>query len=489
MNRGGFMLGRPNRGRLVRVALALTVAVLARDPLAGQGRTPQIEGPISGGERGSAFGGWAQDAVPGGYMEQEWFLSGTATSYSKSGAWTTDGRWAVTPDASGSYAVRMLVRRPVDEGRFNGMVVVEWLNVTANAEGAADYSQMAEELLREGYAWIGVGAQAVGVHAPGSGLKAWDPVRYAALSHPGDRFSYDIFTQAARAVRTPATAARLLGDLTPSVVLAAGRSQSAFRLVTYINAIHPRDRVFDAYFVHSRGANAAGLTADGMGRDETGPIPAGAWIREDVDVPVFDLQTEGDMVTLGSHQARQPAGDRYRRWEIAGAAHTEIPRWVVEVPPALSMGPGCANPVNAAPHHAFVKSGLRALSNWIRSGVPPRQSPEIEIVASAADPIARDEHGNARGGVRISELVAPTARLDGARNSVASATPGTQNFCFLYGNTVAFDAVKLRSLYPTHSSFVDRFVAAVDVLEGEGYLLAPEAEEARRAARESSIGR
>jgi hypothetical protein len=64
-----------------------------------------------------------------------------------------------------------------------------------------------------------------------------------------------------------------------------------------------------------------------------------------------------------------------------------------------------------------------------------------------------------------------------------------QNFCFLFGNTQPFDAATLRSLYPTHEAFVSRFVAAVDALERDGYLLAPEAEAAREAARASGIGR
>ena len=112
-------------------------------------------------------------------------------------------------------------------------------------------------------------------------------------------------------------------------MLATGRSQSAFRLVTYINAVHPHARLFDGYVVHSRGANAAGLTAEQLARDAENPIPAGAHIRPDLDVPVFDLQTEGDMITLGAHLTRQEPNARYRRWEIAGAAHTETPRWVV----------------------------------------------------------------------------------------------------------------------------------------------------------------
>ena len=142
--------------------------------------------------------------------------------------------------------------------------------------------QMQEEIVREGYAWIGVGAQSVGINAPATGLKAWDAVRYASLAHPGDAYSYDIFSQAARAIRQPRGEDPLRG-LRIRHVLATGRSQSAFRLVTYINAIHPAARLFDGYFVHSRGSNAAGISADGLARDTSDPIPAGARIRSDLD--------------------------------------------------------------------------------------------------------------------------------------------------------------------------------------------------------------
>jgi hypothetical protein len=348
---------------------------------------------------------------------------------------------------------------------------------------------MAEELVREGYAWVGVGAQFVGVNAPGTGLKAWDPERYGALSHPGDRFSYDIFSLAARALRVTPGSGHPLAGLTVGHLVATGRSQSAFRLVTYVNAIHPRDGLFDGYFIHSRGANASGLAADGMGADAERPIPPGARIRTDLDVPVFDLQTEGDMVALRSHLTRQPAGDQYRRWEIAGAAHAEVPRWVIEEPPPLSTGPGCAVPVNAAPHDAVVKAGLRAFSRWVTMGEVPPQSPDIELGdPNAEDPIVRDEFGNALGGIRLPHLEAPTATLDGRRNSVAPPAPPGQNFCFLFGATEAFSAETLREMYPSHDAFVNRYNAAVDALERDGYLLPPEAEAARRAARESTIG-
>jgi hypothetical protein len=64
-----------------------------------------------------------------------------------------------------------------------------------------------------------------------------------------------------------------------------------------------------------------------------------------------------------------------------------------------------------------------------------------------------------------------------------------RNFCFLFGRTKLFDAATLRSLYPTHDTFVKTFTAAADALEQQGYLLTPEADAVRKAAQASQIGR
>lgn len=453
-----------------------------------------LTGPITGGDRGQPFSAMPPaELTQAAYTESEFFLSGTATAFTPSAPPAMDGRWTVTPGTTAAYKVRMLVRRPADAKKFNGFVVVEWLNVTANLEGAADFMQMQEELLRQGYAWVGVGAQAAGVNSPRTGLKDFDKARYGSLVHPGDAYSYDIFSQAADALRHPA-GPNPLGGLAIRKMIATGRSQSAFRLVTYINAVHPLTHLFDGYLVHSRGANASGFSAEGLTRDAENAIPPGAHIRTDVDVPVLDLQTEGDMVALRAHLTRQPPFAHYRRWEIAGAAHAETPRWVAEVPPALDMGPSCKDPVNSAPHHAVVKAALSALSRWVRDGEVPPQSPAIELGPdpAAPDPIVRDAHGNAKGGIRLPELEAPTATLDGGANSMAQEAPtsgGARNFCFLFGRTKPFDAAALKALYPAHDAFVKPFTTAVDALVESGYLLAPEAAAAKKAAQDSAIGR
>jgi alpha/beta hydrolase family protein len=470
---------------LLLVVAAATAIVGAAEPVGN----PMVTGPASGG-RGQPFGALsAADLSQSHYTEAEFFFGGTAASYDKDGAWGLDGMWAVKPSRTATYKIRMLVRRPADAARFNGIVVVEWLNVTAMLEGAADFMQMKEEIEREGYAWVGIGAQASGVNAPRTGLKAFDAERYGSLEHPGDAYSYEMFSQGVQAVVHP-KGIDPLGGLRIRKTIATGRSQSAFRLVTYINAFHAATRLFDGYLVHSRGANAAGLTAEQLARDSD-PIPAGAHIRSDVDAPVLDLQTEGDIVTLRAHTTHQPASGRYRRWEIAGAAHAESPRWVAEVPPPLEMGLGCKEPINTAPHHAVVKAALRALTRWVRDGVAPPQSPAIALVdnADAPDPIVRDAHGNAKGGIRLPELEAPVARLDGQRNDVAQAAGGAPNFCFLFGHTVAFDAETMKALFPSHDAFVTRFNAAADALVRDGYWLKPEGDAAKHAAEQSHVGR
>ena len=405
-----------------------------------------VTGPVSGGDRGQAFAAMpAAELSRASYTEGEYFFSGTATAFKPTGPLGVDGVWKVVPDTTAEYKVRMLVRRPTDARRFSGIVVVEWLNVTALAEGAADFMQMQELLLREGYAWVGVGAQAAGVNSPRSGLKDFDRTRYGSLVHPGDAYSYDIFSQAADAVRHPKDR-DVLGGLTIKKVMATGRSQSAFRLVTYINAIHPLTHLFDGYLVHSRGANASGFKAEGLTRDAENPVPAAARVRTDIDVPVLDLQTEGDMVALRAHLTHQAPFVHYRRWEIAGAAHAETPRWVAEVPPALDMGQACKDPVNSAPHHAVVKAALAALTRWVQDGTVPPQSPAVELGDSAApDPIVRDAHGLAKGGIRLPEVEAPTAAIDGGANTGAQeAAPGAvRNFCFLFGRTKLFDDATL----------------------------------------------
>ena len=56
------------------------------------------------------------------------------------------------------------MNRPIDSGDFNGTVVVEGLNVFGGVDASPDWMQSHVELVRQGYAWVGVSAEAVGLN-------------------------------------------------------------------------------------------------------------------------------------------------------------------------------------------------------------------------------------------------------------------------------------------------------------------------------------
>src|SRR5262245_31213378 len=289
---------------------------------------------LSGGN-GVFIGAANPTGLPKSYVEQEFTAAGRATSYKADGELTADGRWTLQPDQPADYRTRVLVRRPKHPKDFSGTVVVEWLNVSGGVDADPEFVTLREELLRQGHAWVGVSAQAIGVEggpvavkvdvagseAAGKGLKGIDPARYGSLQHPGDAFAFDIYSQVARALRD----GQGLGDLQPARVIAAGESQSAFALTSYIDGVQPLTHAFDGFFVHSRGGPPLPLVEPGQPADIARALGGQPTIlRTDTDVPIMDVQTESDIAgILTSASARQPDSDRFRLWEVTGTAHAD----------------------------------------------------------------------------------------------------------------------------------------------------------------------
>jgi len=112
-----------------------------------------------------------------GYGEEEFFYEGTANTYST----PEFGKNAEITKSGIPFRSRFLVRRPATQARFNGMVIVEWLNVTNGYDTDVLWLYQKEFLIREGYAWIGVSAQDGGVSRAPNGIKVWSPTRYGTL--------------------------------------------------------------------------------------------------------------------------------------------------------------------------------------------------------------------------------------------------------------------------------------------------------------------
>ncbi len=231
---------------------------------------------------------------------------------------------------------------------FNGTVIVEWLNVTAGADSPPDWIMAHNEFIREGYAYVGVSAQAVGVNALKNSTTPATAARYASLKHPGDSYSYDIFSRAGLLAKEPA--ATLLGGLTADRVIAAGESQSASRMVTYIDAVQPLEHVYDGFMVHSRSGSGSAISRRRWITRVSYPAPAP--IRDDLDVPVMVVQAEGDVIN-SNLLARQPDTALFRAWEMAGTSHADAYTLRDSMTPATAAAPHCHVRVLARSRQSF----------------------------------------------------------------------------------------------------------------------------------------
>jgi hypothetical protein len=420
------------------------------------GPAATLRGPVSPGDGASFILDEAGHGLAAaGYTQTEFFASGVADSYRAVGPTGADGMWAVTAASSAPYRTRIVVREPADPSRFNGTVVVEWLNVSGGADLPADAIYLSPELERAGYAWVGVSAQKTGV----DNLREKDPARYSSLSHPGDAFSYDIFSQTARALLTM-DARGPLGSLHPRYLLAVGESQSAIYLTTYIDAVQPVAHVFDGFLVHSRAGGAIPIPG---GTSDVSLMGGGIRIRSDIGVPVLIIATETDEAFGHYYDARQPDSRFVRLWDIAGASHADTYAYGGG---AASLG--CSS-VNDAPSHFIIEAALSSVDTWLRSGTPPPSAPRLDVRTVGGAPTVQDDAlGVAIGGIRGPWVAVPAATYSG------HAPPGSQGWCFLFGSTRAFSSAQLAALYPSKSAYIHSYTEAADRAIEAGYLLAPD---------------
>lgn len=444
--------------------------------------------PLDGG-KGPFLVGTAFDLEALGYAQAEYELSGTARSYRRTGQ---DGPVEPTGEEA-EFATRVMVYRPADPAAFNGTVWVEWLNVTAGFDSAADWIFTHTELLRRGAAWVGVSAQQIGVQGgtgpiglSGPGLVGTDPDRYGGLHHPGDRFSYDIYAQASAVARRGA--GTILEGLPVERVLAIGESQSAFRLTTYVNDLDPLFTVHDGFLVHARGGGAAPVDDS---PDAPSPL-TGPPVRfaEHLRVPVLCVEAETDLLVLDYLPARQDDHASFALWEIAGASHADMYTFfagridngrlpIAELASAWRprdkvFGMALDHPVNAGPQHYVMNAAVHHLERWVRDGSRPPAAPRLDIRAGRLVP---DELGNARGGIRSPHLEAPVAVLSGLGN-------GGHPISILCGRTEPFTRQTLLSLYHSRAAYLGRVADTTAAAVEAGFVLQEDSEEIAALAAE-----
>ena len=412
--------------------------------------SPTVTGPVTGGNGVPiVFAHTTFDLATVGYTQSEFFLEGKASAYTSDEPLTPDGKWTVTPSSPADYKTRIVVNRPIDDRDFNGTVVVEWLNVTGGADASPDWIHMHNELIRRGLrvgGCVRAGGRAQRTEAavvpagPDGAVRGRGSVRvvdasrrqlllrHLLPSRPGDPRQ--------RRDRSSAGCA-------PQRLIAVGESQSAGRLTTYINAVHPVVDVYDGFLVHSRRRERCGPLAG------TAPAPDRADRpppRSSVTTSTSRCWSSRPRTTWAASQARQPDSANYRLWEVAGTAHFDhyglalgwIDMGERESVPRGST-PCCIRPTSRArtsratsrstPGRRRSCSARRstALNRWVdRRHSTTERATLRDGRAAARRQYAVDANGIVLGGIRTPAVDAPVAKLSGfgqtgGRSSAASS--------------------------------------------------------------------
>jgi hypothetical protein len=464
-------------GKLTRVVAACALVALGAHAIAAPPATPQVIGPVPitstpGAGVTRDYPHFASEPYfnlgAAGYAEEEFFIQGFATRYN-----TPALADAVAVSDGHPFKTRILVRRPVDGVKFNGVVLVEWANVTSGYGGIDLHWQYSKDYLtRAGYVHVSVQAQRVGIHgsANAAGLRDWSPQRYSSLDVTAsgtvmdDSLSYDIFSQVVMALKGTGKT-QILETLQPKAYLAIGQSQSASRLTSYYNSVHPLHRVVDGFLVQVGG----------------GPF------RTDVKAPMIQVMSENEV--RGSFATRrQPDSQTLRTWEVAGTAHVDY-WWVMyrqalavrdgNTPPSLACTP---EPASHVPLRYVLNAGYHHLSDWVlKNKQPPRGEP-IALASVSPVVIARDTNGIALGGIRQADVVVPIAVNRGDQPGITPGCPGN------YGVHIPFSDAVLSQLYPTKAAYVGAVTDAVKRNVHEGFLMKEDGDEVIQRAKSSSVG-
>jgi hypothetical protein len=467
------------------------------------------------------------------YTEKEFTMSGGANIYRENGnegcfffcgGWSSSGEWKVAvSQANVPYTTRILVRYPTNPAKFNGTVVFEWLNDTTGGDQDPVFAELSHQLISKGYAYVGVTAQRPGM----KDLAKWDPARYGSLGDSNDGESYEIFTQAAEAIK--ADSATLLGGLTPKKLIGTGDSQSAFRVDTYVNAIQPVSHAFNGFLAVGRSALAAPI---GEGLVAASPLPAD--IRTNNTAPFIQLNTQGDIEELDAADARQSDNNDLRTWELAGASHIDAheasyeTETIAREEPNVGIpscttgtpieGTGTAldghNQVNNMSLFEVEDAALSSLQNWITTGTAPAKSPQISAFPwffGAFYTVNKNQYGIGQGGIQMPDAQVPVenysavnfanineqsltqpeiqAELEDVFTTLETGGIENENLrdaglCLLSGYFENLSPSTLTSLYPTPASYASKFATAANAEVKAGFMTQEDAEAAIAKANE-----
>jgi hypothetical protein len=231
-------------------------------------------------------------------------------------------------------------------------------------------------------------------------------------------------------------------DLVADRVMAVGNSQTANFWRLHID----------------NGQHAAGVDAYVI---MAGPPPVG----RPLGAALVSILSEGEVVgTLYPRMMCAPPDSEapmVRGYELPGAAHLLHARDVTRAPEHRSVH-------NLRPFDALPRAILANLEAWLSTGQPMPPGAPIERDPMSLDGVSRDEHGNAKGGLRGPWLDVPSAQY------LARCVCGPT-----VGEIIEFSTETMTALYGSRERFEAAFREDVDRKEATRVLLPRDAERLR----------
>ena len=358
------------------------------------------------------------------------------------------------------YRTRIIVRRPRNVSAFSGTVVAEALHAGGRS---LIFEWSRQSILSRNHMFVEI------VHSPANInlLRAFNAERYASLNIAMGQAN-EVIAQIGRLIKSKSGPFAAY-DVRRATLM--GTSASSGTVRTYLGA-HATLRmpdgkpIFDGFLLTSTNGNT--------------PLPI-------VDVPMIQMPTQTEVVTWAAQGIayRRPdsdePGNRFRIYEVAGMPHNNS-----RDSPAFQNDP-CTLPVTDFPAGAFTALALNHLIDWIASGKTPPRAQPISVdrdTAGDGSPLALDEYGNAKGGVRNVWVDVPIATYGVFGKG---KTQQQDRLCQLAGTKVALETDALRKLYRGSADYVARVEQRLKQLISDGWFLPEYAEMVRADARAAQL--
>ena len=499
---GGFRLPAPWRVILAGSLAALSLSVPAGADVPAMPTALPVpataQPPLSSALRpGTEY----SDLAKAGYVEEEYYLSGTAPAITASGETLFNA----------PYITRILVRKPRDPAKFNGTAIIEpfsWYG-----ERGAGWILTRDYVLRKGYAYVGY---TLNINKPASDpkfppddptsgqedgrpnlyadivnfdfMRRFDYARYAPLGSYYDpaRFTRggapDPFVPQSQGIG--AQLALLLKSNLPNGPMAGLDVRRV-----YVNSWAVTAQVWMDYL--DQGRHQAWRMPDGsplidaymtgrMAFGEVGGDVVRVPRKMPEDVPFVTVYSQSELMhDILEGIALPPDTDRpeLRYYEVTGMPHLRLADLGTQHHEYLAEDVGKGSDPRCRtlydePAEVVIAALLDGMDKWVREG---KAMPKAPRVLRKGRTVVRDARsGNMVGGVRPPWIIAPAATY---------LTDQETGCGLIYDTKVPYAAAELRKLYGSYDGYVKRFEAAKAEAVRQGYLLPEDARQLKPVAR------